>query len=402
MSMNKYKRWLYSLLVVILIVVILAVYIRAGSEKADDSLSETVSAVPQQMPQQSMKSTQKEALEPSGEPRRQVSTDTSDEIDEKPSDVSEQAWGLISSAHEKLKGKTVPILFYGKVVDQDNEPVAGASVKVKVIYYGGFSLTKLLSMEGNYKERELKLITDAEGRFKVDGVEGESLRIWVSKEDYSGPERESLYDYDPAEKNLLHRPDPANPELFTLWKSGAGVDLLTSEVRLFIKNDDPQRVYTVNLLEKQIYPGVSDQGDMVVEAYNEGRGWDETKKRPIRKRYDWSISLKLLGGGMFQMDDQYPYRAPAAGYQEALIFQASKSDPSWKSAFNGMSYYFVDKQGRYGSLRLDVDAGAEGVIVRFEEVAVNPTGSRNLQPKDKGSSLAPRVLERMKQEAGQR
>ena len=337
-------------------------------------------------------------LDEQASPSRQAQA-VVDEPGQRPGNVSEQEWGLISGAHEKLKTGTVPIVFYGQVIDQDSQPVLDAAIKVKVIYYGGFSLAKLLNMEGNYKERELKLITDAEGRFKVDGVEGESLRVWVSKEGYSGPERESLYDYNPAEKNLLHQPDPANPELFTLWKSGAGVDLLTSEVRLFIKNDDPQRIYTVNLLEKQIYPGVSDQGDVVITAQNEGRGLDEVAKLYIRDRYDWSVEVTMPGGGMVQTDNQYPYRAPAAGYQETIIFHASKNDPSWKSAFNGMGYYFVDKQGRYGSLRLDIDAGAEDVIVRFQEVSMNPTGSRNLQPKDKGSVLAPRVLERMRKEA---
>lgn len=303
-----------------------------------------------------------------------------------------KSWNFLTTMHGLLTAGTVPIEFYGQVLDQDDSPVAGASVKAEVAYYAGFSLTRLRELD-LYDAKEVELTTDAEGRFKLDDLKGRSVRFWVSKEGYIGADGPVGYFYDPSEGSAVHHPDPARPEVFPLWKKGAGVELLSFDVRLFIENTDPNRIYTVSLLEDRIMPGVSGEGDMVVEAYNEGGGLNELTGRRLRKEYDWEVKLLLPGdGGILKTDDPYPYRAPEAGYQAQLVFRSNKADKDWTSIKRG-NYYFRDSQGRYGRLHLEVKARAYEIIVRFEEVAVNPDGSRNLQPMDDEDEASPEELE---------
>jgi hypothetical protein len=177
----------------------------------------------------------------------------------------------------------------------------------------------------------------------------------------------------------VHHPDPARPVVFPLWRKGASVELLTSSAFLKIENIDPNRVHTVNLLEDRIMPGLLDEGDVVVEVYNEGAGTD-AKGRNLRQQYDWEVKLSLPGGGIVQTNDPYLYRAPEAGYQEQLVFRSNKADKDWTPIMRG-NYYFRDGQGRYGKLHLEVRARGQDAVVSFEDVAMNSSGSRNLQPK---------------------
>jgi hypothetical protein len=94
---------------------------------------------------------------------------------QKPNDVSEKSWNFLTTMHGLLTAGTVPIEFYGQVLDQDDNPVSGAAVRAEVPSYGGFSVTRLLEMD-LYDAKEVELTTDAEGRFTVDGVKGMGMQ----------------------------------------------------------------------------------------------------------------------------------------------------------------------------------------------------------------------------------
>lgn len=320
------------------------------------------------------------------------------DLPQKPDDVADQDWRLFKAMHKKLKAASVPIVFYGRVVDQDDNPIERAAVIANVTYYGGFSLAMLRNMDPNYKRKKLRLVTDALGRFKIDGVKGQSLDLKINKEGYVTSQDRNHYDYDPQETNLLHHPNSEKPVIFRLWKKGAAAELLEGEARLFIEADDPNRVYTVSLLDGERYPGVSDQGDVIVDGFSEGRGRDPETRRFLRSEYDWSVKLTIQGGGLHEANGHTLLLAPESGYQETIEFSMSEHDPKWRSFFDAKGYYFKDRSGNYGSFLLDVDARFDGkVIVRFKNVRKNPTGSRNLQSSSDGDTgLSPEVVEWIK------
>lgn len=311
-----------------------------------------------------------------------------------PDGLDEHKQHFINALDENFKRADAQILFYGKVVDQDGNPVSGAEINATVTYYAGLSTAKMFVVEGNDGERQLTINTDSEGRFLISGGKGRSLVITVAKEGYVSPEYDSRYIYDPEERNR-HQPDPQKPVAFTLWKKTAGESLIESSASIRIEADDVNRVYTLNLISNESFPSVSDQGDMVVEAYNEGRGLDKETGRYVRQKYDWSVKLTLPGGGLIETNDPYLYRAPLDGYEDTIAFYFDKKDPSWTIWVQDLNCYFRDKNGRFGSMRLSIRANANGnVTLRFKEIRVNPTGSRNLQPRNvKGGGLSPEVKE---------
>jgi uncharacterized GH25 family protein len=62
----------------------------------------------------------------------------------------------------------MPIEFYGKVVDQFDQPVAGAEVELN-----------WTTVVGPIPDPKRIIFTDANGRFEVTGIQGKSLWIAV-------------------------------------------------------------------------------------------------------------------------------------------------------------------------------------------------------------------------------
>src|SRR5271154_7173205 len=66
-----------------------------------------------------------------------------------------------------------PINFWGKVVDQNGAPIAGATAT--------FTLSSKAFAEDDSK---LVVVTDAKGLFSLTGKTGMGISVWVSKDGY--------------------------------------------------------------------------------------------------------------------------------------------------------------------------------------------------------------------------
>jgi hypothetical protein len=250
---------------------------------------------------------------------------------------------------------------YGKVVDQDGQPVAGVKV-----------LGRLELGIGEYKDCHAE--TDSQGLFQFLGSHGSGLILHFQKQgyDFDGnllPERP---------KNYL--PDPNNPLNITMWKlrgaepmkhiqiqspvlyngDGKRFDLLTSKTETLWNVDEIKSA-------KQ-----SVTGELTVtvtrELLNPSRG----------QPFNWSLILAVTNGGLCEASNTYPYEAPSEGYRPIITLSFPTNMVGWQSKFNG-NYYFKSQGGRvYGRMAIQLSAGRSFSLFTAD-IYANPAGSRNLE-----------------------
>ena len=147
-------------------------------------------------------------------------------------------------AARQLAQWQAPIEFYGKVVDENSNAVAGAKVD--------FHWVEIPAEDGN---RTTNTESDTEGLFSLHGQLGPYLSVSVSKDGYYAShhwQRGFNYSLGPD----IISPDPQNPVVFILRKKGQGAELITSDngmqpdvyVRI-PKDNTPVRV---DLLQKKV------------------------------------------------------------------------------------------------------------------------------------------------------
>ncbi|HSP43191.1 MAG TPA: carboxypeptidase-like regulatory domain-containing protein, partial [Luteolibacter sp.] len=117
-----------------------------------------------------------------------------------------QWWRAMRQADGNFEHKT-PIEFYGKVVDQNNQPIGGATVNLQWSIIGGTD------------NRTLK--TESDGRFSITGIQGKGISVYAFKSRYlTGLRGKGSYEYAGFYEHNFHVPDPNNPVVFQLWKLG--------------------------------------------------------------------------------------------------------------------------------------------------------------------------------------
>jgi hypothetical protein len=271
----------------------------------------------------------------------------------------------VSNAIEDLRQQQLidwqrPIEFYGKVVDENTNPVAGASIT--------FAWSETPTKEGEMKSSTL---SDAEGQFSLRGKHGPSLEVWFTKDGYYASHRGQMgFSYYHGDFS----PDPQNPVIFVLRKKGtpeplihvAGVGLRTMRDYLLAADGKPTEV---SLRDGRLSsPG---QGDLKVE-FKAGPGIER-----FPSRITWQCRVTIPGGGLVQTDEEFPFLAPESGYQE--FDQWNISATNWTETLD-KQYFLKLRDGSFGRATLRVKAGASGNSYFRMESFLNPSGSRILEP----------------------
>jgi hypothetical protein len=255
-----------------------------------------------------------------------------------------------------------PINFYGRVVDEVNNPVAGASVH--------FNWTDLSPTGTSHADKT----SDGNGFFSLTGEHGKRMSVTVSKEGYYTypSERLSSYEYaNPADG--LFKPDPMYPVVFHLRKKGVGVDLVSSHSGI---NPDLHIAPPTNgspLFLDLLNCAVGNDGQLKIE------GWKELKDFKTAQN-NWGFRLTVPDGGLIEENDEFPFEAPNADadYQSVMEWHFKNGDPDWKGSLKKSFYIKFGNPPRYGIVSVQTTAFAPGVYLNY---LFNPTGSRNLEPK---------------------
>jgi hypothetical protein len=266
----------------------------------------------------------------------------------------------------------VPIEFYGKVVDENSNPVAQAQIS--------FHWMEAPDKGGSRSSNET---SDAEGLFSLHDAKGPSLSVNVSKDGYYTSRAASNgFTY----LNGLFQPDSQNPVVFVLRQKRQGAQLLTSEngprqslaIRV-PKDDTPVRV---DLFQKQ----VSQSGQLEIS---------QNKPSSSQIATNWSFRLSIPSGGFVENYDEFQFEAPDTNYSSTVNYEITKGGTNWATHVTKQFYILVGQPPRYGWLRFESDLAQQTVFITY---AINLSGSRNLEPMElqpspsQGSVPGPRTV----------
>lgn len=252
-----------------------------------------------------------------------------------------------------------PIQFYGKVIDENGVPVSEATVV--------FSWTT--DDENGVPPRHVQ--TGEDGLFSISGIQGKALDVRVSKNGYYSVTRSNRIAFEYAEQSnpKFHRPNQSAPVVYFLRKRGVGSQLLTSDKGMQsdfgITVPDDGTPVRVDLLTRT----VSASGHIEVRTQKE--------PKDIRTgRSNWSLRLSVLGGGLIEHDQEFPFEAPESGYRPEMEWNFAKDGTNWVAIFKKEFFIKFGTKPYFGRMRVRTSAFDTAMFIEY---AVNPNGSRNLE-----------------------
>ena len=265
------------------------------------------------------------------------------------------------------------VRFWGKVVDQNGDPVKDAEIAASV------TTLRLVKVNGRYQEYSmLTARSTADGSFKLEGAEGFSLTIeQIHKVSYVLPSAYQAgtrwpgakYDYRYLSmdgQGKIFTPNMSKPEVFHLWKLGKPESLViggdTSGLngpRLYL--NAPPEVY------RDISMMVKDVG---------------TIKAP-----QWEVTVTAIDpdGGVIKADpiDIFMFSAPESGYSDSIKFRYGPdgSDQGLGDPGAPVRFFVRSHGGRWHTAAEYFFFSPErnGVTSSKMRYWLNPSGSHNLE-----------------------
>lgn len=250
-----------------------------------------------------------------------------------------------------------PIKFYGKVVDENSNAVAGANIH--------FSWQEIPAKDAM---RTLDTISTGDGLFSLQNARGWTLSVSVSKPGYysSQKDNDSYFRYGSLGGGKFS-PDPLNPVIFYLRKKGLGTQLIAIKRNYRIPLDGTP--VSINL--ETGATATAENGNIVVQCWTQDSG-----KRSDRK-YNWRCVVSIPDGGAITNNDEFPFEAPKEGYKPSLEISMPADSPDWQEQAD-LKFYYRLGNGLYG--RMTFSMVAFGQHFCMIDSVLNPTGSRNLEP----------------------
>jgi hypothetical protein len=262
--------------------------------------------------------------------------------------------------HKYLESLNVPIEFYGKVIDQDGNPLADVSVKGEVLH-----IKVIAPAPGGAEDQIIPIDqrSDSDGRFEIQGMTGRGLTIESIQKD--------SYEVEPTSRSHGTTEGSFNsPVIFKMWSTNVHEPLITGGNKFQIVPDG--RPYFINLTDDTI--SESGEGDLKI--------WIQYTNQPVRGQFsDWSAEIDVAKGGLLETKDYSMFSAPTEGYVPSFV---------WKNQIKGgqrgnigeRRFYLKLKDGQeYGRMTIELIAPFNDQtpgLIRLS-YAINPSGSRILR-----------------------
>jgi hypothetical protein len=287
-----------------------------------------------------------------------------------------------------FKAGMLPINFYGKIVDQNGQPV----VRAEVIY----STTGAFLAPG----RGMGFVyTDDQGRFEIHS-EGGSLNLAgivhpravlyyprSGSPGYSEPNErfKRVYGGQPrqgANELLWTDTSPAKPHLFTAWRVEHYENIRHGRMDGQMRPDGTH--YTFDFDKKDRFGRVN---SFALEGGKGGYLHVTCSRVPIEDVMDWQdwmVTFTVVDGGIQPTDDYYLNLAPEIGYAPSLTIEQRKDSKDYQPEMLGKRFYFTAKSGLvYGSLYARIEPHMKPELCRVVlSYKINENGSRNLAIKN--------------------
>jgi len=247
-----------------------------------------------------------------------------------------------------------PIEFYGKVVDQNGDPVPHARVE--------YSLLDKFNASGSGGETK----ADENGGIEIRGVRGAVLGVNVSKDGHYRIHKVSnqrfAYGRGP-DSTTKPPPTKDNPAVFVLHKMGKTEPLVRTEKSALIPKDGTP--INVDLMTGRLSPN----GNLRIEAWTEA---------PVEgRKFTWRCRVTVPGGGLVERNGEFDFEAPEDGYEESVELGMTRDAEQWTS--DQQRDYFVRlPDGRFARINFRMIAGGNHYFIL--DAFLNPKpGSRNLE-----------------------
>jgi hypothetical protein len=261
-----------------------------------------------------------------------------------------------------ISAKNGPIEFYGQVIDQDSNPVPAVKINVSISQtYMPSSTNLAIGAKVVHLEKE----TGANGRFDIQGVEGNGFDVESIQK--------AGYELSPTTSHSYGAIGGSfeNPVVFKMWRTGEKAQLVGGSKFWGIIPDG--RIYAIDLLQGTKEESGNAVGDLKISV-NRPAGVSR------QDHYDWSFQITPIDGGIIETEDDFMYEAPESGYLPEYNFHLIKSDAKWTYRVK-RNFYIKTRGGQnYGRISVEVFAYYQNEGVFNIDWAVNPAGSRNLQP----------------------
>lgn len=254
-----------------------------------------------------------------------------------------------------------PIRFYGKVVDENSQPIPGCKA---LFEWRGVLL---------HGSEKADVVSDAAGLFSFTNGIGTHLAVSVENSNYYASARNrgnGSFQYVDSGREAF-TPDPNHPVVFYFHKKGVGASsLITSQYGVYsdfsVKVPLDGAPVHVDLLQRKTGSGPLEITQVKPEYARS------------RTATNWSLALKIPGGGFVSGgDEEFPFHPPESGYRPEVEFNFEKGQTNWTTAIEKHYYIRFGDPPLYGRLRLHTDISIDSVRLTY---TINPDGERNLEP----------------------
>jgi hypothetical protein len=247
-----------------------------------------------------------------------------------------------------------PIPIYGKVVDENGDPIAAAAVEI------GVNSDPHADKTGS----TYRVSTDARGLFSLTGAHGIGFSVSASKDGYYKTNQSTgIRSVVIPSKDDLPQSSKERPIVLILHKRGQAVPLIaTSTAQINVPtNGQPVSI--------DLASGRVGNGDLQVAS------WVGDSNQ---RRFDWRYQLSVPGGGLTERSGQFDFEAPADGYQVTTDVNMLATAQHW--SFDGEREYFAKlSDGRYARFSIKFYPRRQRNFVVITSY-LNPTpGDRNLE-----------------------
>ena len=218
----------------------------------------------------------------------------------------------------------MPINFWGRVLDESNQPVAGADIQ--------FVWNILWNPAYPNGVDEVHVKSDENGLFSLVGRRGKGLSVDVLKEGYYGTSS-ARQSFEYAQPEIRFVPDQASPVVFHLRKKGNAESLIVMRGMMNVPGVGKQfKIPTngnpvqINLRQGKVVPA----GGQIVVFY--------TANRENSRQYDWHYEIRVPGGGIILSTNEFDFMAPLDGYQPSAKFEFFRGGKRLEKHFRAKIY----------------------------------------------------------------
>jgi len=315
----------------------------------------------------------------------QASNNESPPYPAKPADLPESAWARMLTYFEQTKSQNSPLEFYARAVDQNGNPVSGATLNLEISRFDERWIfrpdLKKVTDENLIQHKKIDLISAADGRFSYTEGKGIGIDIIsVGKYGYywERPSTMGTFDYAGGRRvgNTWDMTNAFNHDTgysFHLWKKGEMEPLIpiSGQVKM---NYEIQGQWVSNYFVQFAPARVEwtnfDGADLAIKGVRRSSG---NADRP----YEFTFTLFVPNGGMLISEDSYAYLAPSAGYQSSWTFENKPQNSPPDFPWTKTTYFKLRGGKMYAGVRLGFCNNGFSFSL---DGYLNPNGSRNLEP----------------------